>query len=200
MKPVVTFLTSTELQEALGNPLSDDEEEDLRRFRDQVMESFGNLEDALDAMEELYGRGWKTFDISIWLFSGNMDSISSPIMLQEKEIEEVVFEAFWMLAKRMVRDDPTDSELVEEGYGKLDAVSALLASKSLERVMDENGYKEVMDEVKSDAGERRILEENDGSNNLPPEGCDLKTWRKVEELEEDWDPEDEPLYEWLEGR
>ncbi|MFB6265700.1 MAG: hypothetical protein ABEI07_01300 [Candidatus Nanohaloarchaea archaeon] len=181
MKPAVTFLTSSELQQALGNPLSDEEEEELRQFRNRVMESFGNLEEALEEMEELYGRGWKTFDASIWLFRGNQESISSPILIREEGIEEVVFETFRMLAKRMIRDDPPDSELIEEGYAKLDAVSALLASEALERVMDGSGYEELMDEVKPDADE-------------------LKTWRKVEEIEEDWDPESEPLYEWLEGR
>lgn len=200
MKPIVTFLTSSELQDALGNPLSDEEEEELQRFRDRVMESFGNLDEALEEMEDLYGRGWKTFDTSIWVFEGNTDSVSSPILLKRKSVEVTVFEAFWLLARLFIRDDPPDAELVEPGYGKIDAVSALLAKTALERVMEEDGYAEVEEAARSDTDDRRVLEENDGSNDLPEEGRDIKTWRKVDELAEQWDPDEKPLYDWLEAR
>ncbi len=181
MKPLVTFLTSSELQEAIGNPLSDDEAEELRDFRDRLMESVGNLEEALAEMEDLYGRGWKTFDASVWVFQGKTDSVSSPILIRQKDIETAVFETFWMFAKLLIRDDPPDSELVEPGYGKLDAVSALLAAKALERVMEPDGYAGLEEAARSDTD-------------------DIKTWRKVDELAEEWNPEDKPLYEWLEGR
>ncbi|MDY6761562.1 MAG: hypothetical protein SVY41_00775, partial [Candidatus Nanohaloarchaea archaeon] len=167
MKPLVTFLTSSELQDALGEPLSDEEEEELQDFRDRLLESFGNLEEALEEMEDLYGRGWKTFDVSVYVFEGNKESVSSPILLRQKEIQAAVFETFWMLAKLFIRDDPPDSELVEEGYGKIDAVSALLASAALERVMDADGYAELEDAARSDTD-------------------DIKTWRKVDELQEQW--------------
>jgi len=164
------------------------------------VESFGNLEDALEEMEDVYGRGWKTFDASVWVFEGNRDSVSSPILLKRKDIETTVFETFWMLARLMIREDPPQSSLVEEGYGKMDAVSALLAAKALERVMDEDGYQELEDAARSDTDDRSVLGENDCSNNLPEEGCDIKTWRTVDEFREQWDASEKPLYEWLKGR
>ncbi|MDY6766039.1 MAG: hypothetical protein SVW77_01615 [Candidatus Nanohaloarchaea archaeon] len=181
MKPLVTFLTSSELQEALGEPLADEEAEELQRFRDRLLESFGNLEEALEEMEDIYGRGWKTFDVEVYVVDGNLESVSAPILLRQKEIQATVFETFWMLAKLFIRDDPPDSELVDEGYGKLDAVSALLASAALERVMEEDGYAELEEAARSDTEE-------------------LKTWRKVDELAERWDPETTPLYDWLEAQ
>ncbi|MDY6770085.1 MAG: hypothetical protein SVU88_03870 [Candidatus Nanohaloarchaea archaeon] len=181
MKPLVTFLTSSELQDALGSDLSEDDAAELRRFRDRLMESFGNLEEALEVMEDLYGRGWKTFDVSVWVFDARQDSLSSPIALRQKDIETSVFEAFWMLAKLLIRDDPPDSGLVEEGYGKLDAVSAMLASEALERVMEEDGYAELEDAARSDAD-------------------DIKTWRTVDVFRDAWPAGETALYDWLETR
>ncbi|MFB6294147.1 MAG: hypothetical protein ABEI97_00145, partial [Candidatus Nanohaloarchaea archaeon] len=133
-----------------------------------------------EEMEDIYGRGWKTFDVSVYVFQGNRDSVSSPILLRKKDIETSTFECFWMLAKLFIRDDPPESELVEPGYAKIDAVAALLASEALERVMEEDGYAELEEAARSDSE-------------------DIKTWRKVDELAEIWGGE-EPLYEWLDGR
>lgn len=179
MKPAVTFLTSSELQGVIGEELSEEEEEDLQAFRDRLLKSFTNLDEALEKIEDIYGRGWKSFDPKIWVFDGKHDSVSSPILLRQKDIEVSVFEAYWMLAKRLIREDPPESPLVEDGYGKLDAVSALLASQSLKRVMDRDGYREVMDAVRSDAE-------------------DLKTWRKMDDFREGWRETEKTLYEWLE--
>lgn len=177
MKPTITFLTSSELQHVLGNPLDEEEQEELQRFRDRVMQTFSEYEDALQRMEVLYGRKWRQFDVSIWVFDGAMDSISSPILIRKEHQEEAVFAAFQLLAKQLIRSNPPDSGLVAPGYDGLEAVSALLAQTALEQ------------EAVDDAFLDRVRENSD----------EVKQWRAVDTYAEQWDT-DSPLYDWLEER
>lgn len=178
MRPDVTFLTSSELQSIIGNDLDEDGMAELRRFRDRVLDRFGEHRDVLEIMEALYGRDWYSMDQRVWIFDGAHDSISSPILLRKGDLEETVFDAFWNLAKQLIRETPPESELVAPGYKKIDAVSALLAEVALER---------------SGVG-------GDLIEAARSESSELKTWRAVDDMKEDWDPDEEGLYDWVEGR
>lgn len=181
MRPFITLMTSTELQEALGNELSDDEMSKLQAFRDAVKEEFRQHLDAVSVMEELYGEPWQVRDISAWFVSDDLDmySISSPIVISEENVEDALFSLLQMLAENLIRQNYPDSDLVENTFDKLDAVAALLARESLRRTMDEDRFEEVLGEARSNAAE-------------------LKTWRKMDELGEQWDSDEQTLYEWLE--
>ncbi|MDY6776910.1 MAG: hypothetical protein SVQ76_02280 [Candidatus Nanohaloarchaea archaeon] len=181
MKPDVTFLTSSELQKALGEKLSDEEEEELKRFRDQVLDFFGGYRGALGEMEELYGEEWYSFDVSVWVFEGKSPSISSPILLRKDEVETTVFDAFWMLARKLIRENPPDSSLAEPGYDGLDASSLALTVKALEESMEEEVHGQVVEAARSDTE-------------------DLKTWRKADEILEKWTGSGKELHPWMEGR
>lgn len=180
MRPMITFLTSTELQESLRNELSDNEMAELREFRDTVKEEFRQHLDAASVMEELYGESWSSRDLRVWMAeNGNKPSISSPIIINEDTEEEAVFKAFHMLAKNLIRQNYPDSKLVEKGYDKLDAVSALLARESLSEVMESDRLDEIMDDIRDSE--------------------DLKTWRKMDDYAAQWDKDEQSLFDWLES-
>lgn len=150
MRPFITLLTSTELQAALGNDLSDDELDDLRAFRDTVQEEFRQHLDAVSVMEELYGKQWETRDLQIWVVeNGDSPTTSSPILLNEDSEEEALFATMHMLAKNLIRQNPADTDLLDDTT-KLDAVSATLARQSLSEVMQDDRFDEVMETVEGD--------------------------------------------------
>ncbi len=180
MKPDVTFLTSTELQRVLGNELDEDEMDALQRFRDRVVDRFRSMDGALETMEQLYGREWRTLDVQVWVFDAPRDSISSPILLRKEDEDETVFTAFQMLAKELIRGDPPESGLVAKGYDRIDAVSALLASAGLAETLDAATHGDLMGDVRRDADETKL-------------------WRTVDEFDDQWG-RDRPLYDWMEQR
>ncbi|MFB6265507.1 MAG: hypothetical protein ABEI07_00305, partial [Candidatus Nanohaloarchaea archaeon] len=161
MKPEVTFLTSSELQKVLGNSLSEEEEEELRRFRDNVLDFFRGYREALGELENLYGGEWRVFDVNVYVFDGNRPSISSPILLRKDSVETTVFDAFWMLSKNLIRGDPADSEMVESGHAKIESVSLALTVEALDSVMDEKVFEDVVEASKSEATEIKTLRKAD---------------------------------------
>lgn len=173
MRPDVTFLTSSELQEALGNDLDEDEAADLRRFRDRVLDRFDDLRDAVDALEEAWGASWLSMDQRIWLFDGQQADVTSPILLRADDADRVAFAAVRMLATQLIREQPVDSELLEQGYGAEDAVATALSVTVLRGA----GATDLVDEAR-DAGE-------------------IKTWRAADDILERWGG-DGPLQEWVE--
>ncbi|MFB6076531.1 MAG: hypothetical protein ABEK12_00175, partial [Candidatus Nanohaloarchaea archaeon] len=131
MRPEVTFLTSSELQEALGNSVDDDEMSDLQRFRDTVMDRFADHAAALEDMEEIWGRQWRRLFLRAWVVEGAGGRVSSPILLERRDTAETVFDAFVLLAMELIREDPPESDLVEPGYDGIDALATLLAVEAL---------------------------------------------------------------------
>lgn len=182
MRPFITLLTSTELQDTLGNELNDDEMDELRQFRDTVQEEFRQHLDTVSVMEELYGEPWKARDMRAWFVQedGETYTVSSPILINEDTEEDALFGLLQMLAENLIRQNYPDSDLVENTFDKLDAVAALLAKESLKRVMEDDRFQEVMEEARS-------------------EGDELKMWRAMDEYGEEWDADDETLYDWLEN-
>lgn len=175
MRPDVTFLTSSELQAALGNDLDGEDEDALRRFRDRVLDRFDAHLDAVAAMEETWGAEWQSFDQRIWLFDGEQADVSSPILLRADDEDRVVFAAVRMLAKQLVRETPVESELLEQGYAREDAVATVLAVEALGR-----GEPDAAD-LLADARETG----------------ELKTWRAADDIRERWGG-DGPLRDWVE--
>lgn len=181
MRPFITLMTSTEMQDKLGHELDDDEMEDLQAFRDTVQEEFRQHLDAVSVMEELYGEPWKARDMRAWFVedNGTTFSISSPILINEDTAEEALFRLLQMLAENLVRQNYPDSDLVENTYDKLDAVAGALALESLEQVMDDDRLTEVVEDARSDSEH-------------------LKMWRKIDEIREEWDSDETELFNWLE--
>lgn len=179
MKPQITLLTSSELQKIVGEDMDEDGMVELRAFRDEVGSLVKDNLDALDAMEELYGREWLTYDVDVWLYRGG-PSISSPICIDEDSVEAAAVRVFQMLAKRLIRHAPADSELTGKGLKKIDALSGLLATESLRAVMEEDRFKEVI--------------------KVAREETDKRTVKQVTALEKEWLSGDETMHEWLEGR
>lgn len=179
MRPDVTFLTSSELQAVLGEPLDADAMDDLQRFRDRVMDNVNADLEALDVMVELYGAEWHTFDLRIWVVEGIHDPVSSPIILPRGDIEEAVFDAYRLLATQLIRGEPPASDMAAEGYDRLDALATALATTALERTMDADAFDDLMDAVADDPD-------------------DIKRWRAVDDIREAWDPDADTLHDWVE--
>ncbi len=173
MRPDVTFLTSSELQDALGNDLDEDGTADLRRFRDRVLDRFDEVRGAVDALEDAWGAEWLSMDQRIWLFDAEQGDVSSPILLRADDEDRVVFAAVRMLARQLLREQPVDSDLLEQGYDQEDAVATVLAVT----VLHGAGAEDIV-AAGRDAGE-------------------LKTWRAAEDILERWGA-DGPLQDWVE--
>lgn len=179
MKPQITLLTSSELQKVVGEDLDDDAMDELRGFRDDVGDLVQDHIDALDTMAELYGREWLTYDVDVWIYRGG-PSISSPICIADESVDAAAVRVFQMLAKHLIRHAPADSELTGKGLEKIDALSGILATESLRREMEEDRFTEVLKAAR--------------------EETDKRTVKRVTELEEEWNPDEETMYDWLEGR
>lgn len=179
MEPQITLLTSSELQQVVGEDLDEAEMQELRAFRDEVGDLVNNHIDALEMIAELYGREWLTYDVDVWIYRGG-PSISSPICIDEDSVETAAVRVFQMLAKRLIRHAPADSELTGKGLKKIDALSGLLATESLRAVMDDGLFKKVM--------------------GVAREETDKRTVKAVAALEEEWLQDEETLYAWLEER
>lgn len=178
MRPEVTLLTSTELQHALGSPLPEAEMAEVQTFRDTLIDRFRERVLALGAMEELYGRDWVALDLRIWVVDREQETVSSPILIPVQDEDAAVFAVFQALAKKLIRDTPPATSLVEHGPEKIEAVSALLAREALREEMDADAFTTVMEAAR--AGREEM-------------------WDAVDEYAETWDGET-PLYEWMEGR
>ncbi len=182
MRPFITLMTSTELQDKLGSKLDDDDMAELQAFRDAVQEEFRQHLDTVSVMEELYGESWQKRDVQAWFVEsdGNSFSISSPILINEDSEEEALFSLLQMLAENLVRQNYPDSELVENTYDKLDAVAGALACESLTRIMDDDRFDEVVEAARADSEH-------------------MKMWRKIDEIRDEWDADNETQYDWLES-
>lgn len=179
MRPQITLLTSSELQKLIGADLDEEAMAELQGFRDDVGILVKDNLEALDVMAELYGREWLTYDVDVWIYRGGL-SISSPICIDEESVEAAAVRIFQMLAKRLIRHAPADSELTGKGLKKIDALSGMLATESLRKVMEEDRFKEVI----------RVAREE----------TDKRTVKQVTALEKEWDPDTNTMHDWLEGR
>lgn len=177
MRPYTTLLTSTELQQVLGNPLDDEEMDDLQAFRDDVQERFRQHLEALSVMEEEYGEAWEARDLDIYIAdtAGN-GSASAPIILDESDKDTAFFMLLYLLGKNLVRSNPPE-QLEYADRDTVDVAAAVLTKSALEDVMEAESTA-VMDAAQDRLGDA--------------------FWDAVTTLDDDWD-DDEPLKTWFDG-
>ncbi|MCJ7429163.1 MAG: hypothetical protein MUP66_02110 [Candidatus Nanohaloarchaeota archaeon QJJ-5] len=183
MRPQITIKTSYPLQEKILDTDTDEETmADLRETRDALIDRFADTARVLDHMEDISGLAYQEFQVSAWVYNGGDAPIASPILIPARDDTEIMyFELLYMMSKELIYQNLRDleqHEMLEPGYEALDVTAGLIAYRSLARIEDNNHVDSLLD-------------------NSIFGGDQLKTWRKVQDHAEDWDPAKETLLEYL---